>query len=117
MDGGEGGGGGAVAIGGDQLGDLALVEALAQAPRTLCVRSRGAHGASARHGAANPQVSGLYRVRVSGKYLHSYRLPLAMLGEPVIARTADRDQAPVSVNCDQDSVVVPPTAAMCDARS
>lgn len=40
---GEGGGGGAVAVGGDQLGDLALVEALAQAPWTFCVRSRGVH--------------------------------------------------------------------------
>jgi hypothetical protein len=36
---GEGGGGGAVAVFGDQLGDLALIEALAQAPRTLRARS------------------------------------------------------------------------------
>ena len=41
---GEGGSGGAFAVGGDQLGDLALIKALAQAPRTLRARSRGAHG-------------------------------------------------------------------------
>lgn len=29
------------AVGGDQLGDLALIEALAQAPRTRRARSRG----------------------------------------------------------------------------
>lgn len=41
---GEGGGGGTVAVSGDQLGNLALVEALAQAPWTFRVRSRGARG-------------------------------------------------------------------------
>jgi hypothetical protein len=40
---GEGGGDGALAVGGDQLGDLALGEALAQAPRT----PRGGLGARA----------------------------------------------------------------------
>jgi hypothetical protein len=34
---GEGGGGGALAVGGDQFGDVALVEALAQAPRTFAL--------------------------------------------------------------------------------
>jgi hypothetical protein len=38
---GEGGGGGAVAVGGDQFGDGVLIEALAQAPRALCARSEG----------------------------------------------------------------------------
>jgi hypothetical protein len=37
---GEGGGGGAFAVGGDQLGDVALIEAVAQALRTLRARSR-----------------------------------------------------------------------------
>jgi hypothetical protein len=67
---GERGGGGAVAIGGDQFGDVTLVEALAQAPRTFRARSRGAHGAGERYGVAKLQVSGLCRVRVRGKYLH-----------------------------------------------
>lgn len=69
---GEGCGVGAVSVGGDQLGDLALTEAVAQAPRTLCARSRGAHGAGAGCGVAKLQVSGLRGVRVSGKYLHHY---------------------------------------------
>ena len=41
---GEGGGDVAVAVGGNQLGDVALTEALAQAPRTLRTRSRGHAG-------------------------------------------------------------------------
>jgi hypothetical protein len=49
---GEEGGGGAVAVGGDQLNDLALVEALAQASRTFRAGSRGAHRAGERHGVA-----------------------------------------------------------------
>jgi hypothetical protein len=57
----------AVAVGGDQFGDVALVEALAQAPRTFCARSRGSHGAGERHRMAKRQVSGLCRVRVSVK--------------------------------------------------
>ena len=44
MGGGEGGGGGTLAVGGNQLGDLALIDALAQAPRTFRARSRGAQG-------------------------------------------------------------------------
>jgi hypothetical protein len=35
-----GGDGGAFAIGGDQLGDVALIEAVAQTPRTFRARSR-----------------------------------------------------------------------------
>ena len=70
VDSGEGGGGGTFAVGGDQLGDLAFVEAFTQAPRTLRARSRGAHGVGERHGVAKPQLSGLHGVRVSGKYLH-----------------------------------------------
>ena len=67
MGSGEGGGGGAVAVGGDQLGDLALIEALVQAPRRLRARFRGTHRAGERHGVAKQQVSGLCGVRVSGK--------------------------------------------------
>jgi hypothetical protein len=68
---GEGSGGGAVTVCGDQVGDVALIKAVAQAPRTLRARSRGTYGTDERRGVAKPQVSGLYRVRVSGKYLHS----------------------------------------------
>lgn len=50
----EGGGGGAVAIGGDQLGDLALAEALAQASRRLRARSRGARRAPAEQETCQP---------------------------------------------------------------
>jgi hypothetical protein len=67
---GKGGGGGTIAVGGDQLGDLTLIEALAQASRTLCARSRGAHEAGESRSITKPQVSGLPQVRVSGKYLH-----------------------------------------------
>ncbi len=67
---GEGGGGGAVAVGGDQLGGLAFVEALVQAPRTLRARSRSTHRADEHHDVTKPQVSGFSGVRVSGKYLH-----------------------------------------------
>jgi hypothetical protein len=35
------GGGGALAVGSDQVGDVALIEAVAQVPRTLRARSRG----------------------------------------------------------------------------
>ena len=42
---GEGGGGGTVAVGGDQVGDVALIEAVVQAPRTLRARSWGTHRA------------------------------------------------------------------------
>lgn len=56
-------------VGSDQLGDLALIEALAQAPRALRARSRGPYGAGERHGVAKPQVSSLRGVQVSGKYL------------------------------------------------
>ena len=42
---GEGGGGGALAVGSDQVGDVALIEAVAQAPRTLRARSLGTHKA------------------------------------------------------------------------
>jgi hypothetical protein len=63
---GEGGGGGAFAVGGDQVADVALIEVVAQAPRTLRARSRGTQ-VWWRHGVAKPQVSSLCRVRVSGK--------------------------------------------------
>jgi hypothetical protein len=36
----EGGGGTALAVGGDQVGDVTLIEAVAHALRTLCARSR-----------------------------------------------------------------------------
>ncbi len=64
---GEGGGAGAVSVGGDQLGDLALTEAVAQAPRTFRARSRSTHKVGERYGVAKLQVSGLRGVRVSGK--------------------------------------------------
>jgi hypothetical protein len=67
---GEGCSGGAVAVGGDQLGDVALIEAIVQAPRALRARSRDTRGAGECRGIASLHVSGLYRVRVSGKYLH-----------------------------------------------
>jgi hypothetical protein len=38
---GEGGGGGSLTVGGDQDGDVALIDVVAQAPRTLRARSRG----------------------------------------------------------------------------
>ena len=37
-------GGGAFAVGSDQVGDVALIEAVAQAPPTLHPRSRGTQG-------------------------------------------------------------------------
>jgi hypothetical protein len=67
---GEGGGGVAVAVGGDQVRDIALIEALAQAPRTFRARSRSTLRAGERHGVAKLQVSGWCRVRVRGKHLH-----------------------------------------------
>jgi hypothetical protein len=66
---GEGGGGGSFAVGGDQLGDVALIEAVTQAPRTLHARSRGTYGTGESRGVAKTQLSGLCGVRVSGKYL------------------------------------------------
>jgi hypothetical protein len=47
---GEGGGGGAFAVGGDQVGDVALIEVVAQAPRTLRARSRGTYRVGERRG-------------------------------------------------------------------
>ena len=44
MGSGEGGGSGAVAVGGDQVGDVALIEAVVQALRTFHALSRGAYG-------------------------------------------------------------------------
>jgi hypothetical protein len=67
---GEVAGSGSAAVGGDQVVDVALIEALAQAPWTLCARFQGAHWAGERHGGAKSQISGLRGVRVSGKYLH-----------------------------------------------
>jgi hypothetical protein len=67
---GEGGGGGSFAVGGGQLGDVALIEAVTQAPRTLHARSRGTYGTGENRGAAKTQVSGLGGVRVRAKYLH-----------------------------------------------
>ncbi|MDQ3763336.1 MAG: hypothetical protein M3460_17420 [Actinomycetota bacterium] len=52
----------------DRLGDVALIVAVAQAPRTLRARPRGTHRADERSGVSKPQVSSLHRVRVSGKY-------------------------------------------------
>ena len=70
VGGGEGGGGGAVTVASDQFGELALIEALAQAPGTHRARSRSTLRAGERHGVAKPQVSGLDGVRVSGECLH-----------------------------------------------
>jgi hypothetical protein len=42
---GEGGGSGALAVGGDQVGGVAIIEAVAQGPRTLRARLRGTHRA------------------------------------------------------------------------
>jgi hypothetical protein len=66
----ERGSSGAVAVGGDQVSDGALIEAVAQAPRTLRARSRGTRRVGESRGVAKPQVSSLHCVRVSGKYLH-----------------------------------------------
>lgn len=65
VDNGEGGGG-AIAVGGDEVSDVMLIEVVAQASRTLRVRFRGTRRAGERHGVTKPQVSGLSRVRVSG---------------------------------------------------
>lgn len=62
-----------VVVGDDQLGNVVLIEAVAQAPRTFRARSRGMHRAGEHHGVAKSQVSSLYRVRVSGEYLHRER--------------------------------------------
>ena len=70
MGSGEGGGGGAFALGGDQVGNVALVEVVAQAPWTLRVRSWGTHRSGESRGVVKLQLSGLRGVRVSGKYLH-----------------------------------------------
>jgi hypothetical protein len=67
---GERGGGGAVAVGGDQVGDVALIEEVAQALRMLRARCRGAGRVGESRGVAKPQVSGLNGVRVGGEYLH-----------------------------------------------
>jgi hypothetical protein len=56
---GEGGGGGAFAVCGDQLGDVALIEALAQGPLTRRARARDTHRAGESHGVAKSQVSSL----------------------------------------------------------
>lgn len=40
---GEGGGGGALTVGGDQVSDVALIEAVAQAPRGRLALGQGAH--------------------------------------------------------------------------
>ena len=80
---GERGGGGAVAVGGDQVRDLALTEAVTQAPRMLRARSRGTNRAAERHGVAKSQVSGLSGVRVSGKHLH-HRVRIVPLTRGVV---------------------------------
>ncbi len=41
---GEGGAGGALAVGGEQVGDVAPIEAVAHPSRTLRARSRGTQG-------------------------------------------------------------------------
>jgi hypothetical protein len=66
----RGDGGGAVAVGGDQLGDLALIETLAQAPRPASRSVSGHPRAGERYVVTKRQVSSVRRVRVSGKYLH-----------------------------------------------
>jgi hypothetical protein len=58
----EGGGGGALAVGGDQVGDVVLIEAVVQALRTLRARPGGIHRAGERRGVAKPQVNRLRRV-------------------------------------------------------
>ena len=60
---GEGGGGGAFAVGGDQIGDVVFIEAVAQAPRMLRARSRCTYRVGAGHGVVKQQVSGLDGVR------------------------------------------------------
>jgi hypothetical protein len=68
-----GGGGGASVVGSDQVGDVALIEAPAQAPWMLRVRFRGSHRVGESRSVAKLQVSSLRRVRVNGKYLHHCR--------------------------------------------
>ena len=67
MGSGERGGGGAFAVGSDQVGDVVLIEAVAQALRFTLGWT---HRAGESHGVTKSHVSGLRRVRVSGKYLH-----------------------------------------------
>jgi hypothetical protein len=56
---GEEAGGGAVAVGGDQVCDLALAKGLVQTPRPLRARFWGTRGASEGRSVATPQVNGL----------------------------------------------------------
>jgi hypothetical protein len=65
--GGEGGGGGAFAVGGDQLGDVTFGETLAQAPWSRRAQSRDTRRADERRGVTKSQVSGLRGVRLSGE--------------------------------------------------
>jgi hypothetical protein len=60
----------APSVGSDQVSDVVLIEAVAQALWTLRARSGAHRGLGECHSVAKPQVSGLRRVRVSGKYLH-----------------------------------------------
>jgi hypothetical protein len=64
------GGGGAFAVGGNQFGDVAFIEAVAQPSRALRARSGAIYRAGEYHGVAKQQVSGSHGVRVRGKELH-----------------------------------------------
>jgi hypothetical protein len=71
MCGGERRGRGAGAVGGDQVGAGALVEAVSQAPRPLgCRCGGGGDGVRSRRVDGKSQVSGLRGVRVRGEHLH-----------------------------------------------
>lgn len=54
------------ALDADQGGDVAFIEAVAEALRMVRARSRGAQWAGERRGVAKLQVSSLCRVRVGG---------------------------------------------------
>jgi hypothetical protein len=85
--GGEGGGGGAFAVGGHEVGDVAFVEALGQALRVPNARLWDGSGPGECHYRAKSQVSGLRRVRVSGEYLHR-RTPRLLSWAFVLLRCA-----------------------------
>ncbi len=57
------GGGGAFAVGGNQFGDVAFIEAVAQPSRALRARSGAIYRAGEYHGVAKQQVSGSHGVR------------------------------------------------------
>jgi hypothetical protein len=102
MGSGEGGGGGAFAVGGNQFGDVAFIEVVAQAPRALRARSGPTYRARERHAVATPQVSGLCRVRVSGEYLHR-RMPRSLTWAFIFIRCA----SPFSRRCGRVAISIP----------